>query len=204
MSVEFQPGWWGTDLAQYRACSGTYELYRLDSLPPVPPSVGAGEFDWLGAKTDGTCTLTALADVPLPEAFRRFMGDPALQAEVPSCTACEWDLSEPLPSPVEPGGRLVRFLRDQQDCLFWYLYLPTDRDPYVVVSPIDFEGDDSVATADPDLILANVRRCAPDFETFVFHFWAENVLWFILSDGGDVPPILTDYLRFYQDRREPA
>jgi hypothetical protein len=52
-------------------------------------------------------------------------------------TGCWTDISQPLPSPVEPGAFLVRFLRDQQDCVIWYLYLRPSGETFVVHSHLD-------------------------------------------------------------------
>lgn len=52
-------------------------------------------------------------------------------------TGCWTDVSDPLPSPVEPGAFLVRFLRDQQDCVIWYLYLRPSGEVFVVHSWLD-------------------------------------------------------------------
>jgi len=59
----------------------------------------------------------------LPPPFATFIASPALREAVRSGTACWRDLAEPIPSPVEDGAYLVRFLRDQQDCVMWFLYL---------------------------------------------------------------------------------
>ena len=34
MAATFPWGWWSFDLGKYRACDGTYALYKYDSLPP--------------------------------------------------------------------------------------------------------------------------------------------------------------------------
>ncbi|MDQ0945736.1 hypothetical protein [Streptomyces sp. V1I1] len=59
-----------------------------------------------------------------------------------SVTGCWTDISEPLPSPVEPGAFLIRFLRGQQDCVIWCLYLgPSGEEAFVVHSHVDYEYD---------------------------------------------------------------
>src|SRR5688572_5568443 len=98
--------WWGTDLGKYRACDDTYERYAFDSVPPAP-------------KLDGTFSFLERTKGPIT--FAQFMADPALHTQVPSCTACEWDLGAPVASRLREAKQTVRFLRDQQDCLFWYL-----------------------------------------------------------------------------------
>src|SRR5687767_12630394 len=131
MQSPFEQGWWSFDLGEYRPCNSTYAPYPYDSLPPLDEALFTGEFGWLapsGRAGRPARNMTALAEaaaklgVQLPAALVRFMSDPGLRYAVPSCTACEWDASpEPIPCRVVPGAFTVRFLRDQQDCLFWYL-----------------------------------------------------------------------------------
>lgn len=216
MTTDFPTGWWGTDLGAYRPCASTYELYPAESLPPLPTDLFTGAFQWLpvddaeGESADpaALAKLTASAEaagVPLPASFTGFMSDATRQASVPSCTGCYWDLSpELIPSPVEPGAYLVRFLRDQQDCIFWYLYLTPEGEHVVVATPIDFAQAD-LSTVEAARIIAATRWCAPEFEHFVFRFWAENTLWFRVNDFGpggrsaEQEPLLAAYLSHYRD-----
>jgi hypothetical protein len=217
--TEFEKSWLGADLGHYRPCDGTYQLYPYDSLPPLDEAQFTGAFDWLrpdspaltadpfaehrpGKRAFDTTALAASlapAGLTLPPAFVTFMGDADLQAQVPSCTACEWDLAEAaVPSPVEDGAYLIRFLRDQQDVAFWYLNL-TPTAAAVVCSPILF-GDIDLTGRD-DEVVANTWWSAPHFEQFVYRFWIENTLWFNL-DGGEAD--LTPEERAYLNHYSPA
>jgi len=203
----FPKGWWGCDLGSYRPCESTYQLYPYDSLPAPEESLFHGEFQWLIGTGDeplppaDPAPLQALqqAGLVLPQSFVDFMHSPELQRRVPSCTACEWDLSGPIPSPLGDGAHLVRFLRDQQDVLFWYLYLRLDTSPAesaaVVCSPIAFDQHDLSQRRDE--VLANTWWCAPDFEHFVYRFWIENVLWFTLNEAGERDATQEAYLSHY-------
>jgi hypothetical protein len=89
-----------------------------------------------------------------------------------------------VPCPGHPEGYIIRFLNDQQDCLFWYLYVrPTTREQCVLVSweRLDPEEEDDDTGSDledeecghgADAILL----CAPTFEAFLYRFWWENWL----------------------------
>lgn len=191
MKSPFDPAWWSFDLGKYRPCEGTYERYPFDSLPPLDEGLFQGTFQYLrpgrsrrAPKAPAVVAAAAKQGVPLPAAFVRFISDPALQAAVPSCTACEWD---PSPAPVAcrvvPGAWTVRFLRDQQDCLFWYLHLLPDGDAHVLCSPIPF--DDPKLQVSQEVVLANTWYCAPHFEHFVYRFWIENEIWDIASSASD-------------------
>jgi len=204
MKSPFPAGWWSFDLRKYRRCDGTYALYAYESVPPLDESQFTGVFrNYMTAagKPRPDRTLARLVKaaqrvgVALPAAFRTFMGDVSLQDEVPSCTACEWDLSAaPVPCKVVPGAFTVRFLRDQQDCLFWYLHVLPDGDAHVLCSPIPFDEPAVVDSITPEVVIANTWYCAPHFEHFVFRFWIENVLWGLL---GRPEAVLTAAQRAY-------
>lgn len=208
-------GWWGTDLGSHRPCSGTYQLYPYESLPPLDESELRGEFQWLrpdspalsadpfaehrpvptGADSSGLAAQLDGMGLALPPAFVRFMSSSEMQAHVPSCTACEWDLAETaVPNPVQPGAYLVRFLRDQQDVLLWYVNV-TPTDAAVLCSPIPFDELDMSQRTDE--VLANTWWVAPHFEHFVYRFWIENTIWFGLEDDHPRTPAEQAYLAHY-------
>lgn len=180
----FKSAWWSFDLGTYRPCDGTYQRYAAETLPPVDERRFTGDFAWLRPARGRTRARTAAAlvaaataqGVTLPAAFVRFMSDPALQQAVPSCTACEWDPSSaPVPCRLVPGAFTFRFLRDQQDCLLWYLHLLPDGDTHVLCSPIPF--DDPALEVSPATVRAHTWKVASNFEAFVHRFWLENEIW---------------------------
>lgn len=207
MESPFKRAWWSFDLGKYRRCSGTYQIYPHDSVPPLDESLFTGEFTWLtpspretrpAADMKALAAAAAKANVDLPPALVRFMSDPALRAAVPSCTACEWHASAaPIPCRIVPGAFTVRFLRDQQDCLFWYLHLLPDGDAHVLCSPIPFDSPNLKVTREQ--ILANTWWVAPHLEHFVYRFWLENELWYRLNSSADrsMSPAQQAYLDHY-------
>ncbi|WP_106976523.1 hypothetical protein [Streptomyces sp. NRRL B-24484] len=213
--VEFVPAWCGTDLGVHRPCRGTYEWYPYESLPPAPADRFDGGFGWLGgvgpadpervALLDGVVAALAGTGCELPADFVALQTSARCHdvLDEVSVTACWTDVSQPLPSPFEPGARLVRFLRDQQDCVFWYLYLRPAGKAFVVGSPLDFarlpEWEEAEGPAD---LSAAVARCAASFEEFAHRFWVENRLWQALQHE-EVPaaPEFAAYLAHYTDRR---
>lgn len=209
MQSPFEAGWWSFDLGKYRPCDGTYRLFDYESLPPIDESL-CGDFDaWIGEvePDDGSEALAGLiaaaeaAGVELPAAFLRFMGSDDLMDAIPSCTACTWDPSAaPVPCVVVPGAYTVRFLRDQQDCLFWYLHLLPDGDVHVICTPIPLDSPKVMQRVTREVAIANTRYCAPSFEVFVYRFWLENEIWYSLHDmGGDEPNAeMLAYVAHYQ------
>jgi len=219
-STGFSAVWCATDLGKYRACRATYERYPYESLPPLDSSQFTGAFQWLGRVgellSEQVMKLTDVATdlmangLVLPQDFVTFQTRSKLYGllDSVSVTGCWTDISEPLPSPVDPGAFLVRFLRDQQDCVIWYLYLRPLGEAFVVHSHIDYELEYEARRdgehTETDLDNAQEQRaaiywCAPSFEEFAYRFWVENRLWRAVH-GGDLSglePELRDYLSHY-------
>jgi len=207
----FEKGWWGIELPGARPCDGTYCFFDYESLPPLNESLFRGEFQWLteldnsveemmavhrapddededeDEEQDMADTLVLLREeaaqtnIVLPPEFIRFMGNLVWRRAIPSCTACEFDLGELVPSVIEEGAYTLLFLRDQQDVLLWYLYLTPDGEYRVICSPIPF--DDADIDEPVHVIKAHTLIVAPSFEAFLYRFWIENRIWFALEEG---------------------
>lgn len=212
----FPASWWGTGLAEAgvpaRPDVGTYGRYSFAELPPLPFPL-SGDFGWLrdqpahdewAINEDGgtqeelpllrsACEAAGLA---LPDSFVRFMAAPELQERVRSSTACYLDLDVgPVPSPTG-RGHLIRFLNDQQGCLFWYLYLTEDGAEHAVVCTVDMytHGDDPDPAAEPD----EIQFCAESFEAFICRYWLENEIFFAEDAGDEMPAVAAEYIERYR------
>ncbi|WP_424569005.1 hypothetical protein [Streptomyces sp. CH-036] len=223
-SVDFDAAWCATGLGKYRACRYTYEEYSPDSLPPLDSSHFTGAFPWLGEAGDliprqvielnGLARDLAAKGLTLPRDFVTFQTTENFYGSLDevSVTGCWTNLSDPLPSPVEPGAFLVRFFRDQQDCVIWYLYLRPTNEAFVVYSALDYEfeyearrdGEETQTDLeDAEQQRAEILWCAPSFEEFAHRFWIENRLWRAVNDGESpvLEPRLQDYLNHYAPPR---
>ncbi|MET9498463.1 hypothetical protein [Streptomyces sp. NPDC006552] len=223
----FDTAWCATDLGVYRPCRYTYEYYPYESLPPLDSTELTGTFQQLGGTSETVpeqvTALNRLAEnlatkgLTLPRDFVTFQADSKLHCSLDevSVTCCWTDISEPLPSPVEPGAFLVRFLRDQQDSVIWYLYLRPPGEAFVVHSYLDYEyeyearrhGEGTESNFDdPQEQRAAILWCSPSFEEFATRFWIENRLWHALSgnDLSGLEPQVRDYLRHYAPSGIPA
>ncbi|MFE4520067.1 hypothetical protein ACFRMQ_38585 [Kitasatospora sp. NPDC056783] len=222
MGIDFDAVWCATDLGDYRPCRYTYERYPCDTLPPLDETRFSGKFQWLGdpgeflanraAKLRQVQEKLAAEGLALPEDFVTFEASSNLRGalDAVSVTGCWSSLSEPLPSPVEPGAFLVRFFRDQQDCVLWYLYLRPSGEVFVVNSHLDYEHEYEVQGSDEfrsesdlgDLSAqqAAILWCAPSFEYFAYRFWIENRLWNVANGEGDTPldSGMQHYLEHYE------
>jgi hypothetical protein len=106
------------------------------------------------------------------------MSDPALRERIRSSAACYPDLHvAPVPSPTGKEY-LVRFLADQQGCLFWYLHPTEDGTGHTVVCTGDLFGHDQ----DPPAHAGDIKLCAESFEAFVGRHRPENEISFAETD----------------------
>jgi hypothetical protein len=217
----FQAHWWSWELPGARPCGSTYCAFPYEDLPPLDPALFQGRFGWLpplseemrarmevyrrseaaaqlAGRLDGLRQEAGRLGLRLPEAFLYFMARPELGDQIPSNTACYFDLSDHIIQlPVDDGGFLIRFLNDQQEVLLWYLYLSPQSESCVVVSGVLF--DDLTLTGLPaERIRANLHFCASGFEEFLYRYWIENQIWFAGESGASLTPAQTDYVRHYQ------
>ena len=234
----FQEGWWSFDLGKYRGCDGTYCYYESNTLPPLDKAADWLEsLAWLpklDAARDNQMQLyrnehnkrgnleAIKADVErlnmdfngevgvrLPPPFVTLMGDPDLQNQIPSCTACTFGLSPSVMKyPGAQGGSIVRFLTDQQDVLIWYLHLAADGTDRVLVTPIPMEemvgkANNGTLTEDErQAIQRNTWKCGDSFASFIYRWWLENTLWFKVSESNDESKLTEDerkYCQYYED-----
>ncbi len=164
--MEFQKGWYGTDLGEYRPHIeeyATYTLFSYDELPQITKKF-VGDFSWLKS-LDGNVadqmdihypsdnnfkemqktlkkliSAAAKLKVKLPQEFITFLESKDLQRSIPSATACYFSLSESIIiSPFEDNAFMIRFFNDQQDCVLWYLYLTPAGNHQILCSPIFFD-----------------------------------------------------------------
>lgn len=219
----FQLGWMGIDLPGARQCDGTYCFYPYDQLPPVDETLLTGKFSWLTQLDDRQATIVEIhkqtpqtqlslaltqlqataqtLGLTLPPAFVAFLGSPTLPDQIPSSTACYFDLPEQIAKYPSGDGYFVRFLNDQQDVLLWYLYLLPNGEHGVVVSPIPFDTE-PLEQIDPQVLKSNTAFCASSFEAFIYRYWLENTLWFALEeDPAKLTPAQQAYLAHYRGRQ---
>ncbi|THV24527.1 hypothetical protein [Glycomyces paridis] len=208
----FRPYWWATSLDEAgvdsRSGDGTYNRYPFEDLPETPYPMD-GDFAWLARQPaqeewairqdvrEPLAALTSVCEregVPLPEPFARFMGSPDLQDRIRSTTACYLDLDAGT-VPVPGGGRLIRFLADQQGCLFWYLFVTEDgADHAVVCTPEYLDSEEATEVEGGEAICF----CAESFEAFLCRYWLENEIWFATEDGTPMPEVGPAYIERYR------
>ncbi|BCJ76492.1 hypothetical protein CS0771_60360 [Catellatospora sp. IY07-71] len=190
--MTIEDGWIAFDLGRFRRHEAEFATYSGSSptaLPTLPVAHPGGLHAWmrelvplgdLAAGPYGLVTLTDGAPVgeheaALPEQFVAFMADPVLRDNVPTCTSCYWEPELPVAaSPVHEGAQLVRFLNDQQGCLFWYLHLLPGGGHEVLCGGHAYDEYE----VPRDEALEDLVRVAGDFDGFIARFWIENLAWF--------------------------
>ncbi|PRY46118.1 hypothetical protein [Umezawaea tangerina] len=222
MTVEFPAVWAASALGEHRPCEDTYGRFPYSGVPSLDHLAFTGAFEWfgdLGEPVDDKFTAAlreveraaAAAGVPLPADFLTYQSRSRIRVALDGVSCCWGDLSDLMPSPFEPGAHLLRFLRDQQDCVIWYLYLRPGQDAFVVHShelayhldhPFEDDSWEPLPELSAEELAAEVSWCAPSFEQFAYRFWIENRLHEVLTDGGrDLEPAERDYLDRYPPRR---
>ncbi|MDY7087820.1 MAG: hypothetical protein SYR96_22275 [Actinomycetota bacterium] len=207
----FRPFWWAFGLeaagVAARPAEGTYNRYEFETLPAIPQEL-TGDLSWLAGRATpeewsiGTEPVAELPELEaacerigltLPAVFLDFLRSPRLQSKIRSCTACFISVSA---RPVRVPGtdaHLIRFLADQQGCLFWYLYVtPTG---HAVVASVDYyDGSPERDHIENDLI----EFCGESFESFLYRFWLENEIWFAADEGDPMLEEAEEYIRRYR------
>ena len=219
-NLPFLKVWWSVSL-KYRKCSDTYGGFPYESLPPLDDSIFQGDFQWLQkmdnnlkkrlavyrrpeAETrikENISKIHKMADnlgIVLPKEFMKFMASEEMRLEIPSCTACYFDLPEKIVKlPIENGGYAVRFMSDQQEIFLWYLYFTVDAEPSVIVSPIIFDEED-LEKIPEDALISNIHFTAPSFEKFMYRFWLENSIWYSLEGKNKLTALQEEYINHYK------
>jgi hypothetical protein len=133
--------------------------------------------------------------IRLPDEFVGFVRKPALHAHLRSVTACYLDVANSVLS--FRRGFLVRFLRDQQDCAFWYLYLNKTASDHCVVSSIEYFDADDMDDEIDDPKETDFRFESVSFEAFLSQFWLENEILFSRYDSTPPPDVDPRFLKSF-------
>jgi hypothetical protein len=221
ISEQFTRYWISFGLPDVRDIWTTYDGSDYSLLPQLPDV--PDDLSWLcelpkklsdAGMRDGNYFLTPEAlsrrateaqhESPpnVPQSFWTLLKHPHLQARIPSCTASYFDLPKVwTKSPFRDGDMMLRFMNDQQCCYCWYLYVAPDETPFVLASSgaggeafleqVDFVGR-------PDLLADALKRTyfvSPSFDSFVYRFWIENLIWFKMTESIALAPNELVYVR---------
>lgn len=221
-AMTIKDGWISFDLGRFRpheVAFATYSGSPHAALPVLPVGHPGGLHGWmrelvplgeLAAGEYGMDTLTDGAPVSgheaaLPQEFVAFMADPVLRDSVPTCTSCYWAADLPVaPSPVHDGALLVRFLNDQQGCLYWYLQLLPDGSHEVLCGGEAYD----LQQVPREVAVEDLVRVADGFDRFIARFWIENLAWYEVAgqkrSDAELSAPVWDYVRQYANADRPA
>jgi hypothetical protein len=208
-------GWYtaGPDVLWGVSRHTTYAFVPPEGLPALSLPVLDGSFSWLpplaprgspldyedafGGATAGLARLdqlqaeAKLRGLVLSTPFVRFMTTQHLYSRVPSITGCYLDLSQSLlDDQSESVSPLLRFLTDSQACVSWYLQPAADGNSRVLAAwHLHYNAQDEVV---PDT--GRVHIVSLDFESFVYRFWLENLIWLKVTRKESLTAEESEYL----------
>jgi hypothetical protein len=158
-------------------------------------AIGDDRADDLPKQLDSAIASAGKLGVRLPSEFVTFIRTPQWHKHLRSVTACYLNLARTL-LPCSDGF-LLRFLHDQQDCAFWYLYLNADGSDHCVVSSYDYFDADNMDFEKDELKEKDFHIWETSFERFLSRFWIENEILFAKYDETDPPDIDERFLKMY-------
>jgi|SRR5580700_2667123 hypothetical protein len=145
---------------------------------------------WIGARSGRIEPVRA--HIQLPKSFRRFMTHPELQSRVRSCTDCYLDPGERVVETIGSiPGHLVHFLSDSSHGRIGICHILPRGGSAVLVLPdlYVFKVVNSDSIENPSCHLERIdlsglefAYCASSFSDFLYRFWIENEIRFVLTD----------------------
>lgn len=151
--------------------------------------------DDLPTQLDSAIASAENHHLTLPSEFVTFMRTPEWHMHLRSVTACYLNLAESL-LPFA-NGFLLRFLHDQQECAFWYLYLNADGSDHCVVSSYEYFDADYMDYDIDELTETDFHIWETSFERFMSRFWIENEILFAKYDEKAPPDVDARFLEMY-------
>lgn len=144
----------------------------------------------------------------LPLEFVLFIRTSKWHKHLRSASACYLSLAKSVLPFLD--GCLLRFLHDQQDCAFWYLYINADGSDHCVVSSsiyfdadnmdeyyFDFEDAGYEAYKIEDLKEDYFHIWETSFERFTVRLWLENEIWFAQKNNTSLPNVSQKFIQMY-------
>ncbi|TWU12508.1 hypothetical protein CA54_13320 [Symmachiella macrocystis] len=154
---------------------------RADELPTQLASVSASATDH---------------GLQLPPEFVKFIDTAALHKHLRSTTGFYLDVAESVLRFSD--GYLIRFLSDQQGCVFWYLFTNADGSDHCVVMSLEYFDADEMDYEIEDLKETDFRFEAVSFEAFLSRFWLENEISFAEFESTPPPDVDPRFLELYR------
>ena len=151
--------------------------------------------DSLPAQLESITSSAADVSLALPDVFTAFMGDATLHQHLRSANGDYLNLAESVLPFAD--GYLIRFLHDQQDAVFWYIYTNADGSDHCVVSSYEYFDADEMDYELDDLKESDFGYWAPSFEHFFCAYWIAHEMMFSRNDGTPPPDVDARFHELY-------
>jgi hypothetical protein len=96
-------------------------------------------------------------------------------------------------------GYLIRFLQDQQGCVFWYLYVNADGSDHCVVSSFEYFDANGMDYELDELKASDFVFWASSVEGFFCRYWITHEMMFARNDGTPPPNVDPRFHELYGD-----
>ena len=158
-------------------------------------AIGDENADSIPTQLKSVLASAASVSLTLPEIFTSFMSDASLHKHLRSANGDYLCLAESVLPFAD--GYLIRFLHDQQGCVFWYVYTNADGSDHCVVSSTEyFDADDMDYELD-ELQESDFAYWAPSFEYFFSAYWIAHEMMFSSCDGTPPPDVDSKFHKLY-------
>ncbi len=158
-------------------------------------ALGERQADLLPLQLKSIIASATAVSLLLPEIFTNFMGDASLHEHLRSANGDYLNLAESV-LPFE-DGYLIRFLHDQQESVFWYVYTNADGSDHCVVSSYEYFDADEMDYELDDLKESDFGFRAPSFEHFFCAYWIAHEMMFSCFDETPPPDVDTRFHELY-------
>ena len=160
-------------------------------------AIGDENVDELPSQLESLLESAADASFTLPKIFTSFMADSSLHKHLRSANGDYLCLAESVLPFAD--GYLIRFLHDQQGCVFWYLFTNSDGSAHCVVSSYEYFDADDMDYELNELKESDFAYWAPSFEDFFCHYWIAHEMMFSRNDGTPPPDVDPRFHELYAE-----
>ena len=160
-------------------------------------ALGDRNGDALPAQMESILASASDVSLTLPEIFTTFMGDPSLHKRLRSANGDYLNLAESVLPFAD--GYLIRFLHDQQEGVFWYIYVAGDGSDHCVVSSYEYFDADEMDYELDELKESDFGYWAPSFEHFFCAYWIAHEMMFSRFDETPPPDVDVKFHKLYAE-----
>ena len=174
---------------------------KFDWLRKTPThdewAIGDENADSLPSQLESLVASATAVSLTVPAVLSSFINDNTLHKHLRSANGDYLSVAESVLPFAD--GYLIRFLHDQQGCVFWYIYTNADGSDHCVVSSYEyFDADDMDYELD-ELSPSDFAYWSPSFEDFFCQYWIAHEMMFSRNDGTSPPDVDPRFHELYAD-----